>query len=319
MRKILVAVAFAALALSLPAAPAQAQATRTWVSGVGDDANPCSRTAPCKTFAGAISKTAPGGEIDALDPGGFGALTITKSITLDGGGGQVASVLVAATNGINISAQSNDVVILRNLRLDGLLGNGGNPANAGQNGIKVNTARQVTIQNVNIFGFAVNCIDVEPGVNLLMTISNSSVDNCGAAGVLVKPSGGGGVNVNVSIYNLMAFNAVDGVKVDGTAAGNTQAQVFDSNISGMSTSGVTALTSSAATNIFVHNSMISRASTGVISNGATQVHLSQTVVTNNSTQALTTLNGGGITTYHSVDVGLNPGGQGATPTQVNPL
>jgi hypothetical protein len=68
----------------LYAAPAQAQATRTWVSGVGDDANPCSRTAPCKTFAGAISKTAPGGEIDALDPGGFGALTITKSITIDG-------------------------------------------------------------------------------------------------------------------------------------------------------------------------------------------------------------------------------------------
>src|ERR1700724_918535 len=94
----------ATLSLWLPSAPAFAQATRTWVSGVGDDVNPCSRTAPCKTWAGAISKTAPGGIIDALDPGGFGALTITKPITLEGGGGQVASVLVAATNGINISA-----------------------------------------------------------------------------------------------------------------------------------------------------------------------------------------------------------------------
>src|SRR5438477_8948203 len=94
---------------------AQAQATRTWVSGVGDDANPCSRTAPCKTWAGAISKTAEGGEIDALDPGGFGALTITKSITLDGGGGQVASVLAAGTNGIVVAAASNDVVTIRNL------------------------------------------------------------------------------------------------------------------------------------------------------------------------------------------------------------
>jgi hypothetical protein len=65
---------------------AQAQATRTWVSGVGDDANPCSRTAPCKTFAGAISKTAPCGEISVLDPGGFGAVTITKSITINGTG-----------------------------------------------------------------------------------------------------------------------------------------------------------------------------------------------------------------------------------------
>src|SRR5207237_9723816 len=71
---------------------AQAQATRTWVSGVGDDANPCSRTAPCKTFAGAISKTAAGGEIDALDPAGYGALTITNAITINGCGGQVASV-----------------------------------------------------------------------------------------------------------------------------------------------------------------------------------------------------------------------------------
>src|SRR4051812_49999341 len=72
-----------ALSLLLFAAPARAQATRTWVSGVGDDVNPCSRTAPCKTFAGAISVTAAGGEINALDPGGFGAVTITKAITID--------------------------------------------------------------------------------------------------------------------------------------------------------------------------------------------------------------------------------------------
>src|SRR5437660_9092828 len=96
-----------------------AQATRTWVSGVGDDANPCSRTAPCKTFAGAISKTAAGGEIDALDPAGFGAVTITKSITLDGGGGQVASLLVSAQNAIVVNAGVNDQVVVRNLSLNG--------------------------------------------------------------------------------------------------------------------------------------------------------------------------------------------------------
>src|SRR6202008_3870633 len=84
------------------ATPASAQATRTWISGVGDDVNPCSRTAPCKTFAGAISKTAPGGEIDVLDPGGFGAVTITKSITLDGGGGIVGSILFSGVNGVLI-------------------------------------------------------------------------------------------------------------------------------------------------------------------------------------------------------------------------
>src|ERR1700736_3244057 len=112
-------------AMAMPllyAAPAQAQASRTWISGVGDDVNPCSRTAPCKTWAGAISKTAPGGEVDALDAGGFGAVTITKAITLDGGAGQVASVLVSGTNGIVVAAGASDVVILRNLRFDGLLG-----------------------------------------------------------------------------------------------------------------------------------------------------------------------------------------------------
>src|SRR5438477_13083896 len=126
---------------------AQAQATRTWVSGVGDDANPCSRTAPCKTFAGAISKTAPSGEIDALDPGGFGAVTITKAITIDGGGGQVASVLVAQTPGINVSAGASDTVILRNLRINGLNG-------SGTNGVGFNSGAQLFIQNCDIFGFS---------------------------------------------------------------------------------------------------------------------------------------------------------------------
>src|SRR5882762_10707525 len=102
---------------------AQAQATRTWVSGVGDDVNPCSRTAPCKTFAGAISKTADGGEIDCIDPGGFGAVTITKSITIDGGG-TFGSILAAGTNGVNVNdsgsgAPNTKVVQLRNLSING--------------------------------------------------------------------------------------------------------------------------------------------------------------------------------------------------------
>src|SRR3954451_4960061 len=91
------------------------QATRTWVSGVGDDANPCSRTAPCKTFAGAISKTAAGGEINTLDPGGFGGVTINKSLTIKGGGGDIAGVLVSGTNGIVINAAATDKVSIKNL------------------------------------------------------------------------------------------------------------------------------------------------------------------------------------------------------------
>src|SRR5204863_5522201 len=101
VRLALCAALFVVFTLTL-ASSGHAQATRTWVSGVGDDANPCSRTAPCKTFAGAISKTTVGGEIDALDSGGFGAVTITKSVTIDGGG-TFASILAASTNGINVN------------------------------------------------------------------------------------------------------------------------------------------------------------------------------------------------------------------------
>lgn len=101
------------------AGPVHAQATRTWVSGVGDDANPCSRTAPCKTFAGAISKTAAGGVINTLDGGGFGAVTITKAITIEADGAGTASVLASGTNGIVVNAPAGSMVYLRGLQIEG--------------------------------------------------------------------------------------------------------------------------------------------------------------------------------------------------------
>jgi hypothetical protein len=128
---------------------AEAQATRTWVSGVGDDANPCSRTAPCKTFAGAISKTAVNGEISVLDPGGYGAVTITKSITLNGDG-TLGSILAAGTNGININDSATAtpgtiVVTLRNLSING--------AATGITGINLVSGAALLVDNVAISGF----------------------------------------------------------------------------------------------------------------------------------------------------------------------
>ena len=135
------------LALALPSS-ASAQATRTWVSGVGDDANPCSRTAPCKTFAGAISKTAAGGEINCLDPGGFGGVTITKSLTIkchytEGG------VLVSGTNAIVINAAATDKVTLRGLDINGI----GTGAFTSLSGVKVLSAKVVNIVDSEIFRF----------------------------------------------------------------------------------------------------------------------------------------------------------------------
>jgi hypothetical protein len=248
----------------LAIAPAHAQASRTWVSGVGDDANPCSRTAPCKTFAGAISKTAPGGEIDALDPGGFGAVTITKAITLDGGGGQVASILVAGTNGVNISAAATDVIILRNLRLNGLI-QAGNP---GLVGVQVNTAARVVIEKCDIFGFGTAALLVATSATSspLVKLQETTINN-NAAGISVKPTGG---TVKISIERThVDANTNAGLRVDGTAGGAVNATISDSSISLNGAAGLNVLSGTANVAVDVERAIISN-------NGGTAVSSSNT-------------------------------------------
>jgi len=139
----------------LNAAPANAQATRTWVSGTGDDINPCSRTAPCKTFAGAISKTATNGEINCLDPGGFGGVTITKAITIQSDDSKNGGILVSGTNGITINITNGlptDIVTIRGLAFNGL-GAGNGPSAPGLNGIKFLAGAALIVENCYISGF----------------------------------------------------------------------------------------------------------------------------------------------------------------------
>lgn len=163
---------------------AQAQATRTWVSGVGDDANPCSRTAPCKTFAGAISKTATCGEISVLDPGGFGAVTITKAITINGDG-TLAGILASLTNGIIVNAGSTSDVIIRGISIDG--------ACNGVDGIRFLAGRHLRVENCTIYNFSDDGIDVvynlAGGVGQL-TIENTSITNIGDVAVRVAVTTG---------------------------------------------------------------------------------------------------------------------------------
>ena len=175
-RKRLATMGAALLALLAFAGVANAQATRTYVSGVGDDANPCSRTAPCKTFAGAISKTASGGEIDALDPGGYGAVTITKSITIDGGGGWVSGVLVSGTNGVNVAAAPTDRVVLRNLTLNGIGGQG-------LDAVKFTSGASLKLQNDVIYGFGDAGVEDVNGATNTLVVSNSTIQNNNGDGV----------------------------------------------------------------------------------------------------------------------------------------
>jgi hypothetical protein len=166
---------YASVLIALISSAAQAQATRTWVSGVGDDLNPCSRTAPCKTFAGAISKTAAGGEISVLDPGGFGAVTITKSITIDGTG-MLGGILAAGTTGIRIdipdAKETGKAVRLRGLSING--------AGTGIHGINVVKAGLVSVLDCAIDGFTQNGITVASGV---VFVRNTTISNNVTAGI----------------------------------------------------------------------------------------------------------------------------------------
>ncbi len=196
------------------------QATRTWVSGVGDDANPCSRTAPGKTFAGAISKTEVGGEIDALDPGGFGALTITHAITIDGAG-QLAGVLVSGTNGFTIAAAATDVVILRGLNFDGA-------SQTGLDGIHITGAKTVIIENCTIENFHGVGIDFLPSTpNSQLIVSNTTIRGCVGGGIQVIPQGGmtataslTNVRSEANQFGLLAGNNATVTVSNSVAAGN---------------------------------------------------------------------------------------------------
>jgi hypothetical protein len=232
------------------------QASRTWVSGVGDDANPCSRTAPCKTFAGAISKTATGGEIDALDPGGFGALTITKSITLDGGGGQVASVLVQGTNGIVVTCTGCNVII-RNLRINGLKDSG----NGGLSGILFLAGNDLNVENCYIFGFQTGInISLNQNTAASVHILNSVMKNNSANGVRAANAQAPAVQTSIdhssaildnigiesaqhshmTVTNSLASKAAaDGMKVDDAVSGDAQLTVHNS-VSSNNVNGLTA-------------------------------------------------------------------------------
>ena len=163
---------------ALSASFVNAQATRTWVSGVGDDVNPCSRTAPCKTFAGAISKTATNGEINCLDPAGFGSVTITKSITIDCTG-TLGGVLAAGTNGVivNVTAVGD---VRRSVTLRGLNING---AGTGINGVRILAAARVFIERTVLDGFTQNGVSIENTTPVQVFISDSNIRNNTGSGV----------------------------------------------------------------------------------------------------------------------------------------
>ena len=267
MNKMKLVISLSALLLTVLAcnSSAQAQATRTWVSGVGDDANPCSRTAPCKTFAGAISKTASGGEISVLDPGGFGVVTITKAITINGYG-QVAGILSAGTNGIIVNAGVNDEVIIKNISIAG--------AGTGLNGIRYLAGNQLTLENVQISGVLGNGIDAALTSGGKMYIKDTNITNCGGSGIKITSTAGFPVT---SLDNVRLEGMVNGLEV---GAGSNFVVIQRSSIVSNTSNGILAATAPAV--ISVENSTIAFNNNGVNASVAgTTIRISGNGIYNN--------------------------------------
>ena len=245
--------AIAVAALVLPAT-AFGQATRTWVSGVGDDANPCSRTAPCKTFAGAISKTATNGQISVLDPGGFGGVTITKSITIDGNYTE-AGVLVSGTNAIVVNAPAGSKVVLRGLDINGL--------GTGLNGVRMIQGSSLRVEDSRIYGFTRDGVDMESSTpNALLVVSNSAIYNNVGDGVLVAPPTAGNPNKAKVLRSWVQDNACG---IVAASFGPDPAFGFATNCG--TSSSASGISSAAAITVF-DSSIAFNAGTGIFSRGA---------------------------------------------------
>jgi hypothetical protein len=213
------------------AGAAHAQTTRTWVSGEGDDANPCSLANPCKTFAGAISKTTAGGEIDVLTPGAFGVVTISKALTIDGGGGQISSLQQAGTNGVTVTAGAGDVVTLRNLQFQGLA-QAGTP---GLNGIQLNSAKSLHIERCTIQNFSQHGINVATSAATQVfvddTVSRGNTEN----GLNIVAAS---VEVRVSVSNShFADNAIGIFSGDFSTTTVRNTAASGNSVSGFAASG----------------------------------------------------------------------------------
>lgn len=275
---------------------AAAQATRTWVSGVGDDANPCSRTAPCKTFAGAISKTAAGGEINCLDPGGYGGVTITKSMSILCQFTE-AGVLVSGTNGIIVNAGVNDVVVLRGLDIEGV--------GSGINGIRILQVGAVEVHDSTISDFrgasGTGISFAPPNTGARLIVRNSIISNNVGAGIFVQPTGTGTADVIVD-SSQVALNGGLGISVN--TAGNTgtgnRLEIRNSQISSNAVGGVAANAQTGnakATVSIIGSALAFNTNFGVQTNGAQ----ASAFLTGNQVQGSTTgvniANGAVVTSF----------------------
>jgi hypothetical protein len=267
--------------------------TRTWVAAdTGDDSNPCSRDAPCLTFAAALTATLAGGEIDVLTPGDYGPLTITKSVSISNDGG-VAGVMVTTSSAITVQAGATDVVAIHGVTLNG--------AGANNNGVVVNSAKRVIIDNVAIENFGLAGLDVAPSSGaVVVDIAGTTITNSGS-GMLIQPGSGARATAIVK-HGRFANNVGVGAQIDGTAGGAAVALFVDSAANENGASGVVAVsgTGGSAVAYLIRDAVNLNASAGIMSNqsagGTANIYVGETQLTGNA-NGVASASGGALISY----------------------
>jgi hypothetical protein len=296
-----------ALLLAVGAA-ANAQATRTWVSGVGNDADPCSRTAPCKTFAGAFSKTAAGGIINVLDNGAFGTLSITKAITVQSDA-NFAGVLSSGTTGFIISAGAADSVILRGLSIDG--------QGTGIDGIRFSSGLSLTVENCEINRVTQKGIKFIPSGASQLYVKNTVIRNnnfAAGAGIFIQPGAAGSAQVVIDHVQIER-NAI-GIEADD----RSKVSIRDSEISRNSGDGIRAFSTVGGSNNSVINVVSSlvtfNTGSGVEADGTGAVlRIADTSILNNGGTGINPTNGGIVNSFgNNNNAGNTPDGSPTPPT-----
>jgi hypothetical protein len=295
--------------------PAHAQATRTWVSGVGDDVNPCSRTAPCKTFAGAISKTAVNGEINCLDPAGYGAVTITKSITIDCEDTQ-GSILASLTTGviINITAATDT---LKKVRLRGISING---AANGIRGINFLAGNALILDEMFIHGFTNEgvLVSLPTGATAELHMKDTTVADVSGTGVQISTAGTAIVQATLTRVQLLNNN--NGLRIDGVAgsSGQIRATVRDSIAASNTTAGFAAVSSGAFARIAIYNSTASNNGTGLLADQPQGGLILSGVSSVHNGTGISTTGGAGTFTYNNNFINGNITTDGVPTTPLTP-
>jgi hypothetical protein len=281
--------------------PAAALA-RTWVSPTGNNANTCDQTAPCRTFFTAITKTDPGGEIDAMGPADYGVVTINKSVTIDGGAG-LAGITTVNSTAIDINAGPNDAVTLRNLSLSG--------AGMGPDGIAIANARSVLIEHCSISGFGTGVFFQANGP-VTVTITDTTIHNNSIHGIEAN-----------SIGPFYARLTATRVRLTDNGNGmylvsNALAYVTDSIASNNTGNGFYVVGTVATQLSLEGTSSSHNGGAGVVSqNPFALVRLSNSTIDHNVGVGLLAFSGGQILSYGNNRVSANGGGDGS-PTGMAP-